>query len=316
MSLNKTGFDTELFYAVNSAVNFVLFAAFPLPFMILCGVFVVALLFAKGINWKMRVTLITVLTPEVIKAVGSSISYIGYPARVFNSSGSDLSCTISDSLILIGGLDTIFVAPFFAITVHIFLKYDPSKLKWSGIIMFIFVNTVLALAIGVIQAFEGAREKKFSSNGFCVPELSVPENTIFLIILAIVLGVTIVLSVGVVLVLSIQSYCYIKKNTVSSDSGIPSPVKKALTKVLAFLAIKTVLVVLQYGIVSLFFSSQNAIGVAGLYYTVEVSYWAITIIFPFLSLVLLKPLHDALKQMCKTLCCSCKSIKMQPKYGI
>ncbi len=82
MALNITGFDPQLFFAVNTGVQATFFTIFTLPTFILCGVCLVALLFAKTIHLEMRVVLINIFGGYV---TGVTVLYLGYPLRVKDS---------------------------------------------------------------------------------------------------------------------------------------------------------------------------------------------------------------------------------------
>ena len=152
---NTTGFsnsnviNVELYQGINSALHLLLFTVFPLPTIGLCIVCILALLLAKGIGWKMRVILINILIPDIITSLASSVSYLGYPLRVYSTTLD--SCRVFISLYLTASYDSTFVGPFFAVSIYIFVKYDMKRLKWWIILSYIISSSVLSTTLGAIQ---------------------------------------------------------------------------------------------------------------------------------------------------------------------
>ena len=61
MELNLTGVDLDIYYSINSSIQVGLFFLIVLPALILILLCVVALLFAKNINWPIRIVLINII---------------------------------------------------------------------------------------------------------------------------------------------------------------------------------------------------------------------------------------------------------------
>ena len=61
MELNLTGVDLDIYYSINSSIQVGLFFLIVLPVLILILLCVVALLFAKNINWPIRIVLINII---------------------------------------------------------------------------------------------------------------------------------------------------------------------------------------------------------------------------------------------------------------
>ena len=118
-------------------------------------------------------------------------------------------------------------------------------MKWSGIITYIAVTWTVNLVMGVwLSATDLNAELVY---GFCDSELPLSQS----IVLGIYLSFLFVAGPGILVVFSVLTYCYVKKNTISQDSEAPNPVKKALTKVLIFEVFKAGILIMQY-VVSIF----------------------------------------------------------------
>ena len=294
MSLNIS--NPELFYAVNTALNLTLFTIFSLPTLILCVLCIVALLFAKEINWKIRVIMINLLTPEAIVSLSYIMSYVGYPVRAYSSSDNSLTCTIFSGVFVSGAVNRVTAAPFFAVAVFIFVKCNVVKLKWWVIVLSLVVFSLLALSAGVFQFFTN---REVARNGFCIFELSFDGSEVVITIFVMVTFGSVLLSL-ITVVVGVLSYCSVKK-TVSHDVSSSTTVKKAVTKILSFHAFKVVFQLLTSGVTSLYFIDQESHSVLStllIYYALEVLYWPFIILTPIASLILLKPIRTALRQMC------------------
>lgn len=315
MSYNITGLDPELFYAVNSVLHIMLAVAFPLPTFILCGVCVMALIYAKGIDWKMKAILINILTPEIANSMAVFFLDFGYPIRAFTGSGNDLSCNILFSLITVGYFGTIAFTPFFSVTVYTFVKYDAKKLKWYGIVTFLIISWMIILAVGISSFVDTSGE--FSVNGFCVIVYDFSGGSSFVVIILTILpAIIIVVGLSIVIIFSILTYCHVKKNTISPDLETPSPVKRAIAKVLFFHATKIffIMAVFTVTFITLFFQPSieedaGIIVVLIIEYGIRKFFYEFTtFLTPVISIIFLKPIRDALKQICFP----CKKSAVQP----
>ena len=72
MAFNITGIvNQEDFFIVNTAIHVSLFCALTLPAMILCVVCIAALIFAKDVNWPIRVLLINILAADLTQTAAA-----------------------------------------------------------------------------------------------------------------------------------------------------------------------------------------------------------------------------------------------------
>ena len=293
MSLNIS--NPELFYAVNTALNLTLFAIFPLPTFVLCVLCIVALLFAKEVNLKMRTLLVHILSPEAIVSFSYIFNYIGYASRVYGSVDDDTSCATYGGIFMIGQIQRVIVLPFFAFAVLVFVKYEVSKLKWYVIVTYLAGYSIFSVLMGALQIYMDRTEHM---NGFCVLELSLSaENLVFVSSLTVAIIAVSALGLCVVVLFSILSYCSVKKAI--SPNGNHS-VKKAVAKVLVFHAAKSVFQLIEFGYVSLLFVPYESSDISEdvlVYYTTEITYWPFIILTPIVLLIFLKPVRDAVKMM-------------------
>ena len=104
-----------------------------------------------------------------------------------------------------------------------------------------------------------------------------------------------------------------KKNSISTDEG-PSPLKRAITRVLIFYAVKMVAIVVQTVVVNIYAFFMDMIeehaGIVVLLLTEyairKLPFGFISFLSPVISFIYLKPLRDAVVQI-KALCTSCKN---------
>ena len=316
MSFNVTGLNIELFYAGNSAAHLTFSLAIILPSFILCGLCVVALLLAKDIDQKMKLILINMLIPEIFGYFAGFTVDFGYPLRAFHVSKSDISCSFAFSFSIIFFLGTNVFTPFFAIVVYIFLKCDIKKSKWYGIIPFIVISWIVILTVGLLSSLHSNTS---SVNGFCLSELSLSGSSLFLSIITIFLGILFVSALCTALVFSALSCYYVKNNTISNEDGT-SIIKRAVAKILLFHVLKVCFTLLLYiTSATIFFFRQLTEERAGIVVALFIEYavrrfsYEITLLLtPIVFIVLLKPVRDALKELCKIRCFVRKNAAIHP----
>ena len=77
MAFNITGIvNQEEFFVVNTAIHVFLFSVLTLPAMILCLVCIAALIFAKDVNWPVKVLLINILAADLAATAASYFSAV------------------------------------------------------------------------------------------------------------------------------------------------------------------------------------------------------------------------------------------------
>ena len=136
-------------------------------------------------------------------------------------------------------IGNVFAGPLFAVLVYLFTKYSIKKLKWPGIISNIIVSCVINLAVSLSVPFIGSETG--SRNGFCTIKQSLSGIIVFSS------GVLfIALTIVIITLFSIGSFCFVKSNEVlMEDTVCPSSIKKAIKKVLAFYVIRGICLLIQ-----------------------------------------------------------------------
>ncbi len=298
MSFNLTGFDPDVFAAVNSAVHIVLLSIATLPTLILNVLCAVALLFAKEIHWQVKTTLINIIAAEIVWSIGEAFVSIGYPVRVYDIDEAALSCDIGLSFVISGFVLNASATTLYAITAFAFIKYGKKKLKWYVFVAYIVVSWALYCVPGVLLSSTGGNT---SSNGFCMHT----SHSIAPMIILLTAGLIFLASVCLVFVFDVLVFYHIRK--VVGERNVK--VKKAITKLLFYHSLKMFILLLNYifgAVLSVVRSLESSytgviIFLVTQYILLDAIYDITAFLTPILSLIILKPLRDALKQMCS--CC-------------
>ena len=239
MSFNITGFKPDVFAAFNSAINIGVFLTLTVPKLVLNVLCIVALLLAKTLNRKIKVTLINIFVAETVFSIGLSVKYIGYPIRVSNVDASGISCDIRLGFLFTGYLTNATAITLYAITVYLFIKYGKKKMKMCVIALSIAISWTVFSVIGIIVA-SPAVTVSFNSNGFCViegggePSLSSVPPAIAALVLLV--SVCLVTTFGVLT-------CSVRRQVAECSTDT----KKAITKILFYHAIKMLVLSVEFG---------------------------------------------------------------------
>ena len=301
MSFNITGFKPDVFAAFNSAINIGVFLTLTAPKLVLNVLCIVALLFAKTLNRKIKVTLINIFVAETVFSIGLSVKYIGYPIRVSNVDASGISCEIRLGFLFTGYVANATAITLYAITVYLFINYGRKKMKMCVIALSIAISWAVFSVIGIIVA-SPAVTLSFNSNGFCVMEgggepifSSVPPAIAALVLLV---SVCLVTTFGVLT-------CSVRRQVAECSTDT----KKAITKILFYHAIKMLVLFVEFGGGILLTVLQppptSHSGVVAFlatnYIIVDVLNDVAFLMTPIVSLIILKPLREALVMLCP--CC-------------
>lgn len=295
MAFNLTGTNVELYFSVNAAVHAGIFTFMALPTFLLCLLCVVALFFAEEINWPMRVLIINILAAEMIYWVAFAFQILGFLPRVFIGGGEgNISCLISICLAIVSSLLKFSAVALYSIKVYIFVKYGTKTLKWTVIIPYIAISWLVFPAIGIVPIFD--RFDVSVSNGFCISNLNSPLFQASIALTAIVITI----SLCIIFVFSLLTYCYIKKNTLEDNVEI----KKAVARNLYYFALASVFT-LVYNIAPTASSPIRMALSDRVVATVVLNQVFISlpsVVSPIMAIVILKPLRLAMKQGI-TKCC-------------
>ena len=304
---NITGIDPDLFAAINSTIHLGIFLLLTLPAIILNAVCIVALLLAKTIDWKIRAAIINIFAAETLNSLGTGLLYVSYPIRVTNNDASAASCTTALAISALGYNSDLLAIALYAIAVYIFIKYNIRKLKWSAI------ATAITISWGVcfISSVMFGRTLSLAvDNGFCVSDDGDIETgyTVFIMLSALhTLG-----TMAVVIIFDILIFYYVRRNATEEDVET----KKAVVKILAYHSTKMIALVSQLIVAAVFIwlsrldSFVAAIAVETI---LNILFSATSLLTPIMSLVLLQPLRDALKEKCP--CCVQNAVTSPPQMA-
>lgn len=241
MTLNISGFNPQIFFAANTAVQTTFFTIFTLPTFICCGVCLLALLFTKQINSKMRVLLLNIFGAEVFYLLGVTVLYLGYPIRAREIGVEFVSCLLVTGTLLVGFNANITATTLFAVMVYLFVKYGVKKLKWYIIVPFIAISWCIFVVLGLLASFNVFDYNPKTVNGFCL--LDPTEASILSVISVIAQNIFLVIACSAVIpTFSILSYRYMRNHSVDENIAI----KRAVSKLLLYLSIRMIIIVLQY----------------------------------------------------------------------
>lgn len=309
MSFNITGFDPNIFYAINSTLHIILFLVFHLPTFILNILCVVALVLAKALNWQIRATLANILTAEIVISIGISFFYVGYPIRVSSGDDFNYSCTIGLGIVILGFLANTTAVSLYAITVYIFMKYGPSKLKWYIMAAFATGPWIVFTVIGILLAVQTSSSTV--SHGFCVyEEEQEPLREKQKYILFAIVGTVLLFSLCLVLIFGVLTCLHVRKHVTEGNTSN----KKAISKILLYHLVKMSILLAQFMTNAVLnVSLQPARTRNGVilflvieYVLVNATFDITSLLTPILSLIILQPLRDMLKLMLKRMCCCFK----------
>ena len=100
MSFNLTGVDLDLYNSIHSGIQFGIFFLIVLPALILILLCMVALLFAKSINWPIRIVLINIYAAEICFWLGVTVLLLGFPVRARLNVEEKFSCSVGFALFI------------------------------------------------------------------------------------------------------------------------------------------------------------------------------------------------------------------------
>ena len=298
--------DPDLFAAINSTLHLGQFLLLTLPAMILNAVCIVALLLAKAIKRKVRAAIINIFAAEMMNLLGTAILYVGYPIRVTNKDVLTASCPTGIAITVLGFNADLLAIATYAIAVYIFIKYDIRKLKWSVLITVIAISWGVCFIFSVI--FLGSNLNQEVDNGFCAFDNQEIKTAVLIALLSNALLT--LATVVVVVIFDILIFYYVRRNV--ADENVQT--KKAVVKILAYHSAKTIVLLSQFivgAVLTPSLSHLDSFVVAiAIEYILNILYSATSLLTPIMSLVLLQPLRDALKEKCP--CCVQRAVTSPP----
>ena len=307
MAFNLSDADLKLFFDANTAAIISIFTFLVLAPFLLCLLCVLALAFAKEINLKIRLLLINIFTAEALNWFSFFILYLGWTARFMDE--EDTSCQLFISLHAITGLLKFAGTSLYTVGIFVFIKHGDKKLKWYMIIPYIVVTwIVVTLTVGMPPYLRDCGTQ--NAKGFCTVNL----------FSASYIGMAVSLIVGAMFFLSMQLICciltftYIKQNVLEGDSLV----KRAIAKILRYMVVVSVLSfissVLPYFIAMIFenIPDRNVATFLAIVYVIRVFTNITAFPTPIVTIILLKPVRDAIKTMSKKVCLCCHKNREYP----
>ena len=120
---NLTGLNQEVYFAVNSAAYILLFLAISLPSLILCILCILALFFAKDVNWIMKALIINMFAAEICNRVAYSVLLLGFPTRFSGKIADNYSCKIAMSLLVVAPQMKFAATALYSVMVYLLIRY-------------------------------------------------------------------------------------------------------------------------------------------------------------------------------------------------
>ena len=308
MVLNITGVDNQLYYDVNVAINVCFFIFLTLLPLMLCVLVILALIFAKTINIKIRVLLINIFAAEILNWIGYAIFYLGWIVRLNHNETT--SCIMFYTFAVIFNIQKFTSGALYAVNIFLFIKYGEKKLKWYIIIPHIVLSWLIISVISILRAIFIPSNFVRYINGIC----SVPIYTSVLFTISTSLTTSIAFILLVVqIIIIIITFVYIKKNTLTENAQI----KKAVAKVLVYIIIAsiisfvgTIFPAVSF-IVRLIIPGSTIVTMTARSYFSRLVFGVPGIATPIAAIALLKPVREAIKTMPRNLFCK-KDNKIHP----
>ena len=298
MALNLTGLDIDLYFTVGTAINCLLLFGIVLPSLTLIVVCVIAILLAKELCGQMKALLINIFAGEVCNWLSGMAYNIMFIIVAQAGSRVAMLCSTSLSLYFVATLQISSGTSLYAIMVYIFIKYGVAKVKWWVIISYIAVFGVVALAAGTLP-FIPTYGLLINEAGFCAAlEDSVLNRSISAV--AVLLGF-----VHLVLIITFTalSHFYIKKNTMEGSVDVKKSVAKTLKYLMVSAIISFVATVppsLPINIRTTPAGNVNVIYLLAFQFFIpQVLLYAFSTITPIVTIILLKPAREAMRDACR-----------------
>lgn len=300
MSYNLTGIDLHTFFAINSTIRLSLLVLVALPALSLCLFCVAALLFAHSINLPLRVALASILVGEICYWFAVSVQFAGYPSRAGSDSKTH-TCQVATSAFITAFQQKYPAIALYAIMVYIFLKHGVKKLKLKIVVLYVAVSWIVALSIASVSYVPSFGH--LNNLGFCDV---VSFSQTFTRVTTLIISVTSMsVCMFVIITFSILTYCYYKKNTLTENV----PVKRVVARNLAYLMIAAGIYCFFYLSPASFSAIRAAlvdrglIGVVLVEYVVRLIINFGSIVTPIMTIIILQPIRQAMKEILKKTFC-------------
>ena len=308
---NLTGLNQEVYFAVNSAAYILLFLAISLPSLILCILCILALFFAKDVNWKMRALIINMFAAEICNWVAYSVLLLGFPTRFSGKIADNYSCKIALSLLVVAPQTKFAATALYSVMVYLLIRYGITKLKWSVIIVFTCIFWIAAFLIGLIPYFD---DFAFNNAGFC----EVDSRSLLFILVVGISVIVMFFATCTIIVFGVLTLLYIKRNTLEGNVEV----KKSMARHLIFLSIVAVFAFVNNILPASFPHIRAAlvdrviVSIVVVQYILRVIFNMLSVITPIATVIILKPMRPAMKLMFMKMCAICKSREVSEIHAI
>ena len=288
--------DRHALIVANSVVNVLLFLILCLPAAILCGLCLVAVLFAYEINIQMRVILLNIFAAEFSALLVMSIAYLGYPSFALGVHDDDYLCYVLYSMLVTSGLVRLGAATLYAIMVYVFTVSRSSRLKWK--VIFPSIVVLWALPILSSQVVYSDDIRVSVGIGICRVGSRAPIYVGF-ITFWLILGFV---YLCVIFSFGLATQVYIRNNILQENGAV----KRAVAKNLIYHVIAASMSFASSAIPTIFHLTLFALKGRRveqhiLLYTLRITFSIVSLITPIASICILKPVRDSLKAMFRCL---------------
>lgn len=286
---NLSGVDLELYFNANTAANLSVFTFLVIPPMLLCLVCVLALVYAKEINIKIKVLLINIFAAEICYWLHLAVFYVGWPLRY--TYDEDNLCKLFISIFNVASLQKGAANAIYAINVYLFIKHGEKKLKWYVIITYIIVSWLLSTTTtGLLPYLNDYGASNLF--GFCRADA---ESPFFRFNLAALITMEI-LFLAIEFIFCILVGVYIKRNVLDESSDMKKAVAKVQGYLIAASILSFIISVLPAANPILFkeaISNGGIVSFVAVNYTVRLFATLPAIATPVVAIILLKPVRVA-----------------------
>jgi hypothetical protein len=292
MAFNLTGSNVELYIGLNTAINAAIASLMISPSFGLCLLCIVALMFAKDVVLPMRVLIINILAAEMVLWIALAFLVLGFIPRLFIAGEGNITCRISLSLVLISYTLKNSAVALYAINVYIFIRYGIKKVKWCLIITFVVVSLIVSVAIGILPFI--SQLEIVVNNGFC----DINPKALLFRVGAISAAIASMILLSIIIVFSLFTYCYVRKNVLEDNVEI----KRAVAKNLYYFTISSVFTVIYVvappssaGIKAAL-EGQSIVVFIIINYFFQLLFILPSVASPIAAIIILKPLRLSMKQ--------------------
>ncbi len=304
MSLSNFSSFENVLVTIDSSVNIILFII-SVPTVILYGICIVALLFAKEVKLQMRILLINILMARFSgRILPPAIVHLGAPANIIMDV---IVCKIFYALVFTGYFTGLTSITLFSIMVYLFIKYGDSKLKWYIIISSIILSWIVSIIFGALIFIDSTAVILGDTLDICSfyekSKLFTPTVSFILSAEAIFLSI--------MLVFSIVTMCFVRRRIQRNDESLGNPqIMKAITRVQVYFLVASFMDAITDVVPSLYpLLKSNTAATLILSNLIDILITITPMLIPIVMIIMLKPVRDALKEtkgkLCSLMSCNC-----------